>query len=113
MPRASVVWLVLLVGEVVKVFLRHVKSWMNVLNAVAARQRPREFLGHNVQVRKLLQAASRVPVLVRKVSRVEGTQEADGGERRIRESARVVRQAQGGGETVEFQRLGFASSEIG
>ena len=93
-------------------FLREVKSWMNVTKAVAARQRPREFLGQRGQVMKLLQAVRRALVLARKVSRVEVLEEAEEGERRTRESDRVARQVQGVGEMVQPQSLGLASLEM-
>ena len=94
-------------------FLREVKSCMNVTKAVAARQRPREFLGQRGQVMKLLQAVRRVLVLARKVSRAEGLEEAEEeGETRTRESDRVARQVQGAGEMGQPQSLGLTLSEM-
>ena len=77
---------------------------------MAARLRPREFLGQEGQVRNLLQASRRVLVLARKVSRVEGMEEGEEGEREMREAERVARQAQAVEEVAEYQKPVFEPS---
>ena len=93
--------------------MRDVKSWLNVTKAVAARQRPKEFLGQLRQLRKLLQAVRRVPVLERKVSRVYGTEEGYGDERGIMDAERLARQAQVVGGRAGNHQLGLESSDVG